>query len=102
MSGFSAQAVHDFLIGLGATADEVAASVRELGVTGRRNCAPDCPIVRALRAQFPDALWVGVSPNVWLVGHPDGDCRGHLPEGVRAFVHAVDVNEAYPDLVDAH
>jgi hypothetical protein len=47
--------VEEFLRGLGATADEVAESLRRMGVRGVRESGDSCPIANAIRAQFPEA-----------------------------------------------
>lgn len=92
--------VRKLLDALGRTEDQVAASLRKLGVTGQRAEPCACPLFYYLR----DALRkYGISVErvtrgfVFLVGDPKG-----IPHSdpVQDFLDAFDVDNAYPALVE--
>lgn len=94
--------VRDFLDGLGTTADEVAASLLAMGVTGVRKSYNDCPIARALKAAFPDVTYVSVAGRRVYVefGITEPAVTVAQPDAVVALVDGFDDDDcAYPQLV---
>lgn len=88
------QRVRGILRSLGGTHEAVAATLRRLGVRGRRNSFCRCPIAVVL-----DKAGVNLSPNgvdvafVSVRGMPDVE----LPRGVLEFIYEFD-HGGYSDL----
>jgi hypothetical protein len=92
----------ELLASLGATADEVAQSLRDRGIVGRRAVARQCPLAELLSRECPD-----VQHGPWVVGMVlafldkrsafDPDTSFELPDGALEFRLAFDAG-AYPEL----
>lgn len=96
----SAQAIVQILEGLGKTADEVAAALRNLHVHGVRNTLRFLnPVVRTVQVELNDrASRMDVTGGVLHVVHNDGTSEAvPLSPAVLAFLAAFD-GGAYPDL----
>lgn len=76
-----------FLVGLGSGDGDVARSLGDLGVRGRRNDPVGCPIARALEGVFGLRFCVGRSTVACV---DVGGGAESLPPGVRRFVAAFD------------
>jgi hypothetical protein len=87
--------VRVLLRSLGTTADEIADSLRQRGITGLREDGCRCPIANVIRAEIPesrDARWDDAD-GAWFacgsyVSTPDG--RVFTPAGIDDFIHAFD------------
>lgn len=94
--------VRAFLEGLGTTADEVAASIREMGVKGARMSYRECPVAEAVKAKFPSVTYISVAGRrVYLdFGRMDvSPIVVDQTEGVVAFIDAFDgADRTYPQL----
>jgi hypothetical protein len=99
--------VSDYLASLGASADEVAESLRKQGVNGRRCSKASCPILNGIYKACPN-YWTGLR----ITGgrkREDGNWNYHaslddsqimdptLPQAVMNFIGNFDCGE-YPDL----
>jgi hypothetical protein len=83
----------DLLNGMGQTADEVAAFLKEKGITGRVALALHCPVAAYLSSQGGDiggAVYTQYASQNVLV---------KVPEPVFAFIRAFDAGK-YPELVE--
>lgn len=83
----------DYLAALGNTADEVAETLRRLGVTGQRVVADSCPVANYLR-EFAGVGHPAMSP-AWI---KLGDGWIATPAPVARFVARFDLGE-FPDLI---
>lgn len=92
----------EYLWGLGADADTVAASLRTLGVKGVRSSDCRCPVARALIKHFGirDVSVMGTVRLAVLEGFGEGTVYTETPEAVKAFISRFDRGPHYADLVD--
>jgi len=78
---------------LGSTADEVAASLKRLGVKGRRGSALTCPLAKYLNSRLP-----GTQPTkVSSVSFQVTGSQLYVPAGCSDFVRRFDIGR-YPEL----
>lgn len=89
--------VPDLLAELGDTPDQIAASLRERGITGCRGSACDCPLAVYLAAKGYPSVLVQAPLITWPEGAIWREIKVH---SVTAFVNDFDFGR-YPDLVRA-
>lgn len=83
------------LAALGGTADEVAASLRQLGVKGVPDDPDSCPLAQLMKLGVSTPI-VSTRKIFWGPAH---ECSMHITAPLLAFVIAFD-RGAYPDLVE--
>lgn len=86
------------LAALGDTADEVARTLRALGVTGVPSRAQECVIARYLGAELSTVVRVDpVDVSFWAVDSK-GYSRIETPQVILGFIRRFDRHE-YPELI---
>jgi hypothetical protein len=88
----------EFVKSLGSTADEVAESLRRLGVKGRRRSRCECPIAVAVNKHAPGWGGIRVSGSGYLSYNDVQIMDPQTTSAVQAFVRAFD-DGSYPYLV---
>jgi hypothetical protein len=105
---FTERWLAEVLAGLGHSADEVAAALRTAKITGVPGDCYNCPIARYIThrarriAPSDTTVTASVSVDIWLgVTRPETGHRwvtAPRTKAVDAFIHAFDLEGAYPDL----
>lgn len=75
------------------TPDEIAETMRKLGIKGTRSSKESCPVAKYLQREGLEGCKVGNIEIEWVGGtHP-------TERGIDEFIDAFD-REEYPDLID--
>lgn len=86
------------LTGMGSTREEVAKTLRDAGIKGKRRCAGECPVALYLMQdeELPEATVASRAPMA-MAGPQGGRVVIRLPTPVEEFVNAFDSGR-YEDL----
>lgn len=98
MSAIEAQ-VLSALDGLGATSADVANTLQEQGIKGRRDHCTECPIAVYLAVTFPGRHFLVGEPDVMILKRASANSGPEViePAAVRGFVKEFDLG-MYPQL----
>jgi len=94
---FDMGAVSDFLKDMGNTSEEVAESIRKIGVKGVQKNPRHCPLALAIREKFPSTIGLRVGGNTMTYSDPQTMDPAHTPS-TSQFVKDFDAGK-YPDLI---